>query len=74
MDATETARDISFCNHTIQEAWPLIVPDARADPRFAASPLVLGAPHIRFYIGVPLPTRDGTTSACCARWIPRSAT
>jgi hypothetical protein len=59
MDATETARDISFCNHTIQEAWPLVVPTRGPIRVSPASPLVLGAPHIRFYIGVPLRTRDG---------------
>jgi len=59
VEAVETARDISFCTHTIRDSQPLIVTDALADPRFAKSPLVLGEPHIRFYIGVPLRTRDG---------------
>jgi signal transduction histidine kinase len=31
-----------------------IVPDATCDPRFADNPLVIGAPHIRFYAGAPL--------------------
>jgi diguanylate cyclase (GGDEF)-like protein len=57
--ASETPRNISFCNHTIESTEPLIVPDARADPRFANSPLVAGEPHIRFYLGVPLRSRDG---------------
>ena len=59
VEATETARDISFCTLAIQDTRPLIVTDARADPRFSQNPLVLGEPHIRFYIGVPLRTRDG---------------
>jgi GAF domain-containing protein len=59
MSASETRRDISFCTHTIQDTQPLIVPDALADPRFAESPIVLGDPHIRFYAGVPLRTKDG---------------
>ncbi len=57
--ASETPRDISFCTHTITETQPLIVPDALADPRFRESPIVRGEPHIRFYAGVPLRTRDG---------------
>lgn len=57
--ASETRRDISFCTHAIKDTQPLIVPDALADPRFAESPIVLGDPHIRFYAGVPLRTRDG---------------
>jgi len=56
---SETPRSISFCTHTIQGTTPLIVNDAHSDPRFAASPLVTGDPHIRFYIGVPLRSRDG---------------
>jgi GAF domain-containing protein len=58
-DATETRRDISFCTHTIQDTKPLIVRDALEDPRFANSPLVQDSPHIRFYAGVPLRTKDG---------------
>jgi diguanylate cyclase (GGDEF)-like protein len=65
--ATQTARSISFCNHAIRGPAPLIVPDALADPRFAASPLVLGEPHIRFYAGVPLRTHEGhNLGALCA--------
>ncbi len=65
--ATQTARSIAFCNHTIRGTAPLIVPDALADRRFAASPLVLGEPHIRFYAGVPLRTHDGyNLGALCA--------
>jgi len=65
--ASETPRNISFCTHTIQGAKPLIVNDAHADPRFANSPLVTGDPHIRFYVGVPLRSRDGyNVGALCS--------
>ena len=65
--ASETPRNISFCTHTIQGTKPLIVNDAHADPRFTNSPLVRGAPHIRFYIGVPLRSRDGyNVGALCS--------
>jgi diguanylate cyclase (GGDEF)-like protein len=63
----ETPRNISFCTHTIQDARPLIVTDARADPRFANSPLVVGEPYVRFYVGVPLRSRDGhNVGALCS--------
>ena len=63
----ETARDISFCTHTIQLNEPLIVRDSHLDPRFANSPLVLGDPFIRFYIGSPLNTPAGyNIGALCA--------
>ena len=54
LDVEETSRDVSFC------AWAMLgndifaVPDARRDARFADNALVTGAPHIRFYAGVPL--------------------
>lgn len=55
----QTSRDWAFCAHTIESDDVLEVPDARADPRFAANPLVTGAPHVRFYAGAPLKTTDG---------------
>ena len=67
VNACETARDISFCTHTIQFDEPLIVRDSHEDSRFANSPLVLGNPFIRFYIGAPLTTPAGyNIGALCA--------
>ena len=51
-----TPRAQSFCTHTIESANPLIVPDTRDDPRFRALPMVVEAPYVRSYIGVPLLT------------------
>ena len=59
LDATETARDISFCGHVVFERRPIVVMDATQDERFADNPLVAGAPHIRAYIGIPIFTLDG---------------
>ena len=55
----ENPRSIAFCSHTIESEDPLIVPDARLDARFRDNPLVTGAPHIRFYAGVPIVDADG---------------
>jgi len=69
----ETSRDISFCTHTIMNREHLCVPDATLDPRFVENPLVLGEPHIRSYLGVPLSTPDGYNvgSLCVIDVVPR---
>ena len=73
IDACETPRAVSFCSHTIRARTPLLVPDARVDPRFRDSPLVTGAPHIASYAGVPLTTRDGYNlgALCVLDRVPR---
>ena len=59
VEVTETGRHESFCAHAILSSEPLVIPSAEADPRFRDNPLVTGEPHIRFYAGAPLTTRDG---------------
>lgn len=59
LDVSETPRSVSFCAHAISSDDILVVPDARADARFARNPLVVGAPFIRFYAAAPLIAADG---------------
>ncbi len=56
---TESPRAIAFSAHSILGNEVLVVPDTRADPRFADNPWVQGDPHIRFYVGTPLRLRNG---------------
>ena len=55
----ETPREVSFCAHALEQRAPLVVPDTLRDRRFADNPLVVGAPHIRFYAGVPVYSAHG---------------
>jgi PAS domain S-box-containing protein len=56
----ETSRETAICAHTILGDSLLEVPDTLRDERFAANPMVLGEPHIRFYAGEPIRFRGET--------------
>lgn len=60
LDVTGTSRAVSFCGHTILCEDAMVVPDARADERFADNPLVTGSPHVVFYAGCPIRSADGS--------------
>lgn len=66
MDASETPRNISFCGHAILDTKTLIVEDASKDLRFFDNPLVVGAPHVTFYAGVPLEVGGEFIGTFCA--------
>ena len=73
-DACETSRDVSFCTHALMSDDVLVIPDARADERFASNPLVTGHPFIRFYAGAPVVTLGGQRlgSVCVIDTEPRA--
>jgi diguanylate cyclase (GGDEF)-like protein len=59
MASSEVERGPGLCNVAIREGKPLVIPDARLDPRFAENKFIVGEPFIRFYAGAPLHTPDG---------------
>jgi formate hydrogenlyase transcriptional activator len=53
----QTPLSTSFCKHAVGSGEPLVVPDARRDPRFEHNPLV--SDGVIAYAGIPLITSDG---------------
>ncbi|WP_240761002.1 diguanylate cyclase domain-containing protein [Mycolicibacterium sp. CR10] len=76
VEVSETPRELSFCAHALGVPGLLEVPDARADPRFATHPMVVGNPHLRFYAGAPIVTTDGHSlgTLCVMDLDPRTLT
>lgn len=59
VDMDSTDRQLAFCNYTIKQSGLLIVPDMQSDQRFCDNLLVSEVPHVRFYAGATLTTKDG---------------
>ena len=59
LDACQTDRESSFCGHAIIQPQIMVIEDSHLDERFHDNPLVVGAPHVRFYAGATLQLPDG---------------
>jgi len=73
VDFDRTPRDVAFCAHAILRPEMFVVTDAREDVRFQDNPLVIGAPYIRFYAGVPITNSEGLALGiiCVIDYVPR---
>lgn len=61
----ETPRDISFCTWAIRSDELFEVEDATQDVRFAANPLVQGAPFVRHYVDAPICANGQNVGTLC---------
>lgn len=59
IDKEYVPREDAICAHTILGTEPLIVNDTLLHPEFCKIGMVVKAPYVRFYAGVPLISKDG---------------
>ncbi len=73
LDAREVPHPDGFCAYAIKQREVFEVPDTLLDPRFAAHPLVLDPPEVRFYAGAPLITPNDVAvgTICVIDFVPR---
>lgn len=61
---TETPADTAICRRTLERNELTVIEDTALDDEYRDSPLVVAAPHIRFYAGAPLKTPEGKAFGC----------
>ena len=67
LEHNESPASTSFCEAFFNTSADLIVvEDTLLDPQFAAHPLVIGAPHVRFYAAARLVSNGMTLGTLCA--------
>jgi diguanylate cyclase (GGDEF)-like protein len=73
LERSEVPREDSFCRYVMAYGTPLVVPDARLDPRFSENPYVRTDQGVRFYAGLPLQISGGNTlgTLCLIDFMPR---
>jgi diguanylate cyclase (GGDEF)-like protein len=73
LDVRELPYPDGFCGHAIRQRALLEIPDTHQDLRFARHPLVLDAPHVRFYAGAPFfdDEGNGLGTLCVLDFQPR---
>jgi PAS domain S-box-containing protein len=76
LDMEQSARDISFCGHAVQQRDLFVVADTKLDGRFADNPFVIGDLNVCFYAGAPLvnPEDEALGVLCVIDHVPRVLT
>ncbi|GEM_PF-372106 len=76
VELQQVARAPGLCDSAILQNQPLLITDIQADRCASGNPLVMGLPGLRFYLGVPLRTREGLNvgTLCVLDRIPRNVT
>ncbi|MFB9056240.1 ATP-binding protein [Mariniflexile ostreae] len=60
IDVQETPKEYAFCAHAINYPEDVfVIQDTRKDMRFHDNPFVTGDPHVVFYAGMPLISKNG---------------
>jgi PAS domain S-box-containing protein len=59
LEVTETIREHAFCAQAIMSDEALVIRDATNDVRVKGNPLILGAPYVVSYLGVPIKLECG---------------
>jgi len=73
IEVSEFPLEQSLCAHAVHSGKDVVVTDATFDKRFSQYPLIAGGPKFRFYVGVPLISREGYAlgALCVVDYNPR---
>jgi two-component system, NtrC family, sensor kinase len=73
MEIINAPLEAGFCPFTVQKSDTLMIPDTLTDPQFAKNPVVVSPPHVRFYLGIPLITKEDYSigTLCVLDFVPR---
>jgi two-component system, cell cycle sensor histidine kinase and response regulator CckA len=73
LEMSQTGRDHAFCTLVAEHGDLFMVEDALSDPELATNPNVTGAPHVRFYAGMPIMIGEGLCAGviCVIDHVPR---
>jgi PAS domain S-box-containing protein len=76
IEAAEAPRGTAFCDYALRQENVFEIADASHDARFAENAFVAGEPHLRFYAGAVLRSREGHAlgTICVLDRAPRALT